>query len=651
MLDSITRWWVQPDGWRPVPADKRLYHSYYYWYATALRRNFAKTGNTTALRGVLPRYRAQFEQFATGALPSSKAQVMVALDEHGSECLFNAPGNDAQEGTISGPGCRPLVQGTLYGEAAALAEMFAAVGDAASAAQMHAEADTWQRRVLQQWNANLSSFDTIWPAVEPMPPGWTVVPGHNATQCNATFLSQSFDRQLDCAKRCIADANCHFMTYNPRQAWCQTLQSCSTAFRPAGGEGIDTLVTWQKPTAPPPPPTPTPTPAPPAGFSPPLAGHDGTFCCDQTACAGGQSSFLFAGVLGKAACFNKCAADPRCRYVTVHNSGAGGDYCMNAQWCNATNPYAGEPAGDADTATSAKLAPGGQGGSSGQGSSSSSSSSSSSGPDGRTWTFAGVRELASLTSPWMFGAVPRENASVYAGSWDTAFDAEGLGGPHGLRTAEKRHPGYFCDAGCCSWAGPVWPYESSKAITAAINVLNNYPTVTTMDGGRFWAMLFDYTAMHTPKWKVMSSRSTFYANLTESDVAQFLIEGLGELWVAENGCGDDQWTKQPQLGGPAWTDTATNGYRYNHATFMDLVLSGVVGLQPAPNGSLTVNPLVPAATLPWWAADGVALHGKIVSVVFDADGSHYNQGAGIKVLVNGATAASSPVLEPLTVQL
>ena len=37
----------------------------------------------------------------------------------------------------------------------------------------------------------------------------------------------------------------------------------------------------------------------------------------------------------------------------------------------------------------------------------------------------------------------------------------------------------------------------------------------------------------------------------------------------------------------------------NHATFMDLVLSGVVGLQPAPNGSLTVTPLVPAATLPW----------------------------------------------------
>ena len=172
-----------------------------------------------------------------------------------------------------------------------------------------------------------------------------------------------------------------------------------------------------------------------------------------------------------------------------------------------------------------------------------------------------------------------------------------------------------------------------------------------MDGAKFWRLLADYTMMHTSKWRVMASRSTFYPNLTDSDLAPFLIDGLGELWVAENGCGDEQWTEQPSLGGPAWTDTPQSGYRYNHATFMDLVLSGVVGLQPHANGTLLVNPLVPAATLPWWAADGVALHGKIVSVRFDADGSHYNSSAGLEVLVNGATAASSPALKPLVVQL
>ena len=90
---------------------------------------------------------------------------------------------------------------------------------------------------------------------------------------------------------------------------------------------------------------------------------------------------------------------------------------------------------------------------------------------------------------------------------------------------------------------------------------------------------------------------------------------------------------------------------YNHATFDDLVLSGVVGLIPSANGSLVVNPLVPADALPWWAADGMVLHGRVVSVLFDADGKKYGKGAGLQVLVDGAKVAAAARLEKLTVQL
>ena len=41
--------------------------------------------------------------------------------------------------------------------------------------------------------------------------------------------------------------------------------------------------------------------------------------------------------------------------------------------------------------------------------------------------------------------------------------------------------------------------------------------------------------------------------------------------------------------------------------------------------------VVPAEVLPWWAADGVVLHGRAVSVVFDVDGKHYDRGAGLQV--------------------
>jgi hypothetical protein len=200
-------------------------------------------------------------------------------------------------------------------------------------------------------------------------------------------------------------------------------------------------------------------------------------------------------------------------------------------------------------------------------------------------------------------AVPQENASSYAASWLSAFDPEGLGGPFGLRTAEKRHPGYSCSAGCCSWAGHYWPFESSKAVTAAIHVLNHYAdTVDTLDKRKFWHLLWQYTASHTPAWGVMNGvgnngrkGTACYANLTAASQTARWLEpglGLGDYWVAENGCADATIpTDAGSIPGPAWTDDATLGYRYNHASFMDLVLSGVVGLVPSANGTLVVNPL------------------------------------------------------------
>ena len=125
---------------------------------------------------------------------------------------------------------------------------------------------------------------------------------------------------------------------------------------------------------------------------------------------------------------------------------------------------------------------------------------------------------------------------------------------------------------------------------------------------------------------------------------------LNGFWVAENGCADGG---DPSKGftGPSWIDGATEGYEYNHSTFIDLIMSGLVGLRPGPDGRLSVNPLIPTSALPWWTADGIALHGKIVSVRFDLDGSHYKQGAGLKVYVDGKVVASTTNMGKLSVQL
>ena len=64
-----------------------------------------------------------------------------------------------------------------------------------------------------------------------------------------------------------------------------------------------------------------------------------------------------------------------------------------------------------------------------------------------------------------------------------------------------------------------------------------------------------------------------------------------------------------------------------------------------------LNPLLPAGALSHFAVDHVLYHGRLLSFVWDVDGSHYAVGAGLRILVDGATVASSPTLGRLTAKL
>lgn len=246
-MDSYTRWWVTNEA----------RHNYYYWFATALRRNFLLTGDTALLKEVVPAYKAQFAQYATGALPSNHGASEFS-SEH--DCLWNEPGNEGQEQSISGSGCRTLIQSVMYGEASALAELCAAIGDEAGATEMVAEAERWQRRVLALWNPAIEAFDTL------------RMPHPTLPACD------TYKTKVDCPT-----PRCEFSTSGK----CQ----------------------------PPPPPPPPPPPAPVPGYEL-LPDHNGTFCCDQTPCVGGHSTFLHQGPEGEAACFGLCTKNPRCKVNT-----------------------------------------------------------------------------------------------------------------------------------------------------------------------------------------------------------------------------------------------------------------------------------------------------------------------------------------------
>lgn len=86
------------------------------------------------------------------------------------------------------------------------------------------------------------------------------------------------------------------------------------------------------------------------------------------------------------------------------------------------------------------------------------------------------------------------------------------------------------------------------------------------------------------------------------------------------------------------------GYKYNHAHYIDLIIGAVAGLQPHAAGpdpaSVTVKPLQPSdSTLEWWALDGAVINGHVMTVLWDSDGSRYGRGQGLQVLVDGTVAA------------
>ena len=210
--------------------------------------------------------------------------------------------------------------------------------------------------------------------------------------------------------------------------------------------------------------------------------------------------------------------------------------------------------------------------------------------------------------PWMFD-MPQPSDSV---AWQQLTDPQGFAAPYGPTTAERRSPWFMYQAGqgCCRWDGPSWPYETSQTLTALANLLDDYPAQSYVTAADYDTLLHEYAL-------------TQYQN--------------GQSYVGQAHDPDQ----------PSWLYGADD---YNHSSFNDLVISGLIGLRPQVGDTLAVKPLVPASWN-YFALENVPYHGHNVTVLWDKDGSHYHQGAGLHLYVDGRQAASSATLTGLTVHL
>ncbi|HTJ22889.1 MAG TPA: discoidin domain-containing protein [Gemmatimonadaceae bacterium] len=219
------------------------------------------------------------------------------------------------------------------------------------------------------------------------------------------------------------------------------------------------------------------------------------------------------------------------------------------------------------------------------------------------------RELIGYV-PWQF-ELPD---SAYSVAWRFLMDSARFYAAFGPTTTERHDPLFYISPRCCWWSGNSWPYATTQTLAAMANLLEDYHQsfVTKRD----WNDLL-----------------RVYTRTQRRNGRPFIAEGANP----DNGSWDG-------------FNTFDHSEDYFHSGYVDLVITGLVGLRPRADDTLEVSPLAPE-DWPWFALDDVAYHGHRVSVLWDRDGSRYGRGRGMTVLVDGRSVATEPTLGRLKVRI
>lgn len=222
-------------------------------------------------------------------------------------------------------------------------------------------------------------------------------------------------------------------------------------------------------------------------------------------------------------------------------------------------------------------------------------------------SLASVREAIGYV-PWYFG-LP-SNANKYGVAWRQVCDKEGFDAPFGLTTAERRHPqfrAYF--RASCEWNGPIWPFATSQTLTALANFLNDNPDNPYVTDSVWFRHMRLYAQSHY-----------FHGR---PYIGEYLDEKTG------------YWLKGDQI----------RSRHYNHSTFNDLVITGIVGLRPLAGDSvIEVNPLLPDGEWDYFCLDNIRYHGHNLTIAWDKTGLKYGQGSGLFVWLDGRCIGHRPTL-------
>ncbi|WP_197526982.1 MGH1-like glycoside hydrolase domain-containing protein [Pirellulimonas nuda] len=215
--------------------------------------------------------------------------------------------------------------------------------------------------------------------------------------------------------------------------------------------------------------------------------------------------------------------------------------------------------------------------------------------------------------PWTFGVAGPEHAAA----WRQIKDPNGFWAPCGLTTAERRHPEFRSHGvGTCEWDGAVWPFATSQTLVGLANLLRG-PEQSVVTRDDYFEQLVRYATSHQQDGK------TYIGEYCDETTGAWLITG----------------------------PKAQRSRFYNHSTFCDLVIGGLVGLVPRSDNTIEVSPLLPSGVWEWFCLDGVPYHGHSITVIWDKSGERYGRRAGLTVWCDGEQLANRKELGRLTCEI
>ena len=212
-----------------------------------------------------------------------------------------------------------------------------------------------------------------------------------------------------------------------------------------------------------------------------------------------------------------------------------------------------------------------------------------------------VRELIGYI-PFIFGLGDKDKALKM---FPLLTDESVFLAKTGLATADKGHPRYLYQVNHeCLWNGYIWPFATSQTLDACINVMNKYGN-DVMSNEDFVMLLSQYARMH---------------HMVRED-------GTKVNWIDEMMHPDRlTWETRAWLYSEKYDERKggkDRGKDYNHSTFCDVVIRGLVGVDEQ-DGKLVLHPHIPA-DWNYLKLENLTFRGKKYDITYDKTGDVYGK--------------------------